>query len=313
MYMDLLARRFDRRKLLEGWVGAMLLGGIAAPFRGLRVASAASSDVQPANLGVLTIVAGGLDSRKPGEPENSDVLKICRVDVPNRTLRVISLPRDLYVDIPGFSPDKITRAYDFGSKADNGSFKAGAKTIRDTIEANFGVEVHGAVLTTFGGFEEVVDAFGGVDVNNPYDVADGEYPTTDYGVKSIYYPAGDIHLNGEEALEFSRTRHQDGDDGRVMRQELVIRGLLERSKDPDFEPNLTDLVNTHRKAIRTDLGKSKQLALALAAPDFSNDNVSFTTLANYIYGDYAGDMWIYSGDWNQIPGYVQGFLDGSIS
>jgi len=311
MIVELLAHRVNRRRLLEGWVGAMLLGGFTAPFRGYRV-SAAANDVQPANLGVLTIAAGGLDSRRPGEPENSDVLKICRVDVPNRTLRVVSLPRDLYVDIPGFQADKITRAYDFGSKA-TGNFKGGAQAIKDTIGENFGLEVDAVVLTTFGGFEDIVDAFGGVDVNNPYDVSDAEYPTVDYGVKSIYFPAGQIHLNGQEALEFSRTRHQDGDDGRVMRQELVIRGLLDRSKYSEGSADITDLMNAHRKSVRTDLGKSKQLALALAAPDFSNDNVLFTTLANYIYCDYAGDMWIYSGDWSQIPGYVQGFLDGSIS
>ena len=313
MQSDLFSRRFSRRSLLQGWVGAMLLGGFTAPFRGLRVASA-EGEVQPAHLGILTLVVGGLDTRQPGEPENSDVLKIARVDVPNRTVRVISLPRDLYVEIPGFYPDKITRAYDFGSKADNESFKAGAATVRDTIEHNFGISVDGAVMTTFGGFEDVVDALGGVDVNNPYDVADGEYPTIDYGYKSIYYPAGPLHLNGEEALEFSRTRHQDGDDGRVMRQELVIRGLLDRTHDPDISFSLPDLVTKHRKSIRTDLGKSKQLALALAAPDFTNDGVLFTTLTNYIYPDYApGGMWIYSGDWSQIPGYVQGFLDGSIS
>jgi len=290
----------------------MLLGGFTAPFRGYRV-SAASSAVQPASLGVLTIVAGGLDSRNPGEPENSDVLKLCRVDVPNRTLRVVSIPRDLYVTIPGFQQDKITRAYDFGTKANNESFKAGAQAIKDTIAQNFGVEVDAVILTTFNGFQDIVNAFGGVDVTNPYDVSDDAYPTPDYNVKSIYFPAGQIHLNGQEALEFSRTRHQDGDDGRVMRQELVIRGLLERSHSSDIKPSITDLLNKHRKSYDTDLGKSKQLALALSAPDFTNNDVSFTTLSNYIYGDYAGDMWIYSGDWSQIPGYVQGYLDGSIS
>jgi polyisoprenyl-teichoic acid--peptidoglycan teichoic acid transferase len=313
MQSDFFSRRFSRRSLLQGWVGAMLLGGFTAPFRGLR-ASATESDVQPANLGILTLAVGGLDTRLPGEPENTDVLKIARVDVPNRTVRVISLPRDLYLEIPGFGADKITRAYDFGSKADSGSFKAGAALVRDTLEHNFGISVDGAVMTTFGGFEDVVDALGGVDVNNPYDVADSEYPTIDYGYKSIYYPAGQLHLNGEEALEFSRTRHQDGDDGRVMRQELVIRGLLDRAHDPDISFSLPDLIATHRKSVRTDLGKSKQLALALAAPDFTNEGVVFTTLNGYIYADYAPNgMWIYSGDWNQIPGYVQGFLDGSIS
>jgi LCP family protein required for cell wall assembly len=312
MHSDFLSRRFSRRSLLEGWVGAMLLGGFTAPFRGLRVASA-EGEIQPANLGVLTLIVGGLDTRLPGEPENTDVLKIARVDVPNRTVRVISFPRDLYLEIPGFGADKITRAYDFGTKANNNSFKEGANTVRATIEHNFGISVDGVVMTTFGGFEKLVDAFDGVDVNNPYDIVDNEYPTIDYGYKSIYYPAGPLHLNGAQALEFTRTRHQDGDEGRVMRQELVIRGLLERAKDPEVAPNLDEMILTHRKAVRTDLGKSKQLALALAAPDFTNDGVVFTTINSFIYADYAPNgMWIYSGDWSQIPGYVQGFLDGSI-
>jgi hypothetical protein len=63
--------------------------------------------------------------------------------------------------------------------------------------------------------------------------------------------------------------------------------------------------------VRTDLDIPTRLALALAAPDFSNDNVSFATLDALIFSDYTPEgMWIYSGDWSQIPGYVQGVLGG---
>jgi LCP family protein required for cell wall assembly len=190
--------------------------------------------------------------------------------------------------------------------------KPGLQAVRDTITHNFGVETDGAVFTTFQGFMQIVDALGGVDVNNPYDVYDGEYPTFDYGIKEIYFPAGWIHLNGEQALEFSRTRHQDGDDGRSMRQDLVIRALLEKARDPGIADQLPELIQTYRSAIRTDLGRSKQLALALAAPNFSNDNVAFTTINGYVYPDTAPNgAWIYSGDWSSLPGFVQGFLAGA--
>jgi polyisoprenyl-teichoic acid--peptidoglycan teichoic acid transferase len=295
----------DRRSFV-GFIGGGL-AGLLVPL-GIRIAAAAT-DVE-----TLTLIVGGLDTRQPGEPENSDVLMLARVDLPSQTVRAISIPRDLYVEIPNVGYDKITRAYDYGSKADNGSFKGGAATMAATIADNFGVEVDGVVLTTFDGFVDIVDAFGGVDVDNPYDVYDAQYPTTDYGYKEIHFPAGQIHLNGEEALEFARTRHQDGDDGRVMRQQLVIRGLLDRARDPKIAPKLPSIVKKHRKSVRTDLKTAEQLALALAAPSFTNDGATFATLNGLIYPDTApGGMWIYSGDWSQIPGYVQGFLNGDAN
>lgn len=296
----------ERRSLLR-WVGGGIVGSVVAPVL-FRVATVAA---KAAETGPLTLIVGGLDSRQPDQPENSDVFMLARVDVANTTVRAVSIERDLYVQIPNFGYDKITRAYDYGSKADNGSFKGGAAAMVATAAANFGVEAQGVVLTTFEGLVDIVDAFGGVDVNNPYDVYDAQYPTPDYGTKEVFFPAGPNHLNGEQALEFSRTRHQDGDEGRIERQHLVIRALLDRARDASIAPRLPSIVKKHRKSVRTNLTNSQQLALTAAAPSFSNDGVSFTTLSGMIYPDTGpGGMWIYSGDWSQIPGYVQGFLGG---
>lgn len=286
----------------------------AAPLAARPLRALAQSDVAPARFsGPVTFICGGLDSRTPDEPENTDVLMLARVDLRAGTVRAISIPRDLYLEIPGYGYDKITRAYDFGSKADGGSFKAGAALVAQTVLSNFGVEADGVLLTTFTGFSEIVDALNGITVDNPYDVYDAEFPTPDYGTKEIFYPAGTNQLNGEQALEFARTRHQDGDDGRVMRQQLVLRALLDRASDAQISPDLPALVEAHKKAVRTDLGPSKRLALALAAPSFTNDGVAFGTLNGLIYADTAPNgMWIYSGDWGQIPGYVEAFLAGQV-
>jgi polyisoprenyl-teichoic acid--peptidoglycan teichoic acid transferase len=296
----------DRRSLLR-WIGGVVAGSVVVPLvTRAGAVVAAATDVK-----TLTLTVGGLDTRQPDQPQNSDVLMIARVDVPNRTVRAVSIPRDLYLEIPSFGYDKITRAYDYGSKADNGSFKGGAAAIVATVANNFGVETDGVVLTTFDGFVDIVDAFGGVDVDNPYDVYDAEYPTNDFGTKEVYFPAGGNHLNGEQALEFARTRHQDGDDGRVMRQHLVILALLERARDATIAAKLPSVVKKHRKSVRTNLSSAAQVALTAAAPSFTNDGVTFTTLNGMIYPDTGpGGMWIYSGDWSQIPGYVQGFLNG---
>lgn len=295
-------------------VAALLLTGIAAPVSNFARRAGAQEGVEPADIRKpLTLIVGGLDTREADQPENTDVLMLARVDLQQLSVRAISIPRDLYVEIPGYGYDKITRAYDFGSKADGGKFKPGAALVKETVTANFGVEAGGIVLTTFGGFQELINALGGIDVDNPYDLYDGEYPTTDYGYKEIFYPAGPIHLSGEEALEYARTRHQDGDDARVMRQQLVIRALLEQARNPDIAGELPGIVFDHASTIRTDLGPSKRLALALAAPSFSNDSVVFGTLNDLVYPDSTAEgMWIYSGDWSQIPGYVEGFLNGDF-
>ena len=304
-------RRLSARARLQS-LGLLLTGALLPAAKPGLVA--AQEGVEPVEFRrPITLLVGGLDSREPDQPENTDVIILARVDVPNATVRAISIPRDLFLEIPGFGADKITRAYDFGSKANGGSFKSGAQTVRETITWNFGVEMDGVVLTTFDGFIQLVDALGGIDVENPYDLYDGEYPTRDYGYKEIFYPAGWIHLNGEQALEFSRTRHQDGDDGRVMRQQLVIRALLERARDPELAPLLPEIMAENVSAVRTDLGPSKRLALALAAPDFTNDGVTFGNLNGLVYPDSTSSgMWIYSGDWSQIPGYVDGFLSGAF-
>lgn len=302
-----------RRVALQGLIGASAVAaGIKSQFAFAQ--DDTEDDVTPAKFNrPQTVIVAGLDSRQEGEPENSDVFMIARVDLEAKTVRAISIPRDLYIDIPGFGADKITRAYDFGSKAQNGKFKAGAELMKATVEYSFGVEVDSVVVTTFLGFEDIVDAFEGVDVINPYDLTDNEYPTLDYGYTTIFFPEGEQTLNGEQALQFCRTRHQDGDPGRVMRQQIVLRALLTKASDPANAGKLWDIVKENKKTVRTDLGPSKQLAYALVAPDFVNENVKFATLQEYVYDDTAPNgAWIYSGMWDQIPDFVSGFLDGTI-
>ena len=306
-----------RRAALKGVIAA---GSMSLALR-QKLSFAQDADSTPDDpdptperfTGPQTLLVGGLDYRGPGEAENSDVLMLCRIDLDKNTLRVLNINRDLYLEIPGFGADKITRAYDFGSASSNGEFKGGAELMKATIEHNFFIPVDSVVLTTFKGFEAVVDAFGGVTVENPYEVVDYEYPTEDYGIETIDFVAGELELDGENALKFCRTRHQDGDPGRVMRQQIVLRQLLEDALDEFDADSLWSLVKTNRDLVRTDLEPSKQLAYTLAVPDFTNDDIQFANLLDYMYSDYtAGGAWIYSGLWDQIPDFTESFLSGEI-
>jgi LCP family protein required for cell wall assembly len=300
-----------RRTILRA-VGAIPLAALSARYS-IRRALAQDDDGAPADITQLTVLIAGLDSREPDQPENADVFIIARIDVPNARVRAVGVPRDLYVSIPGFGYDKITRTYDFGSKANNGEFKYGAQTMIDTVAENFGIVADAVVATTFSGFEQIIDAVGGIEVDNPYDLYDAEFPTPDYGVKEIFFPQGHIHLDGADALDYVRTRHQDSDTGRIMRQQLVLLAMLKKVTSDEFRDQLPTLVEDYRKVVRNNLGRSRRLALALAAPSFTTESVEFTDLLSFVWGDTTSEgMWIYSGDWSQMPGYVQGFLNGTI-
>ena len=261
-------------------------------------------------------IVGAQEFVTPAALEPKDIytfLMVSRVNLVDNTVRTMSFPRDLYVEIPGVGADKINAA--FKAVAENGTdqWMQGMTATRNTIEQNFGLTIDAALSVRFEGVQEIVDTLGGITVVNPYDLRDDSYPTIDYGTKEIFYPAGEITLNGEQALEMMRTRHQDGDDGRVMRQQLVLTAMLEKIQDPANVTKLPELVESARDAVITTIPTEVQLQLLAAAPNIPVDNVYWGTITQLLWGDVvAGGMWVYQGDWAQLPGYVQGFLNGEF-
>lgn len=305
-----LETRLSRRAL--ALTGAALAG--AGAFRIVPTLAAQEQEIVAADLplkDVYTFLVAGLDTRSVEEPENTDVMMVSRVNLAAGTVRTMSFPRDLYVEIPGIGFDKINRAYDYGSKANNHDWNAGAALMAQTIQHNFGLEIDAVATTNFQGLPAVVDALGGIYIENPYDVYDATYPTEDYGTKEIYYPAGPLYLNGDQALELSRTRHQDGDDGRVMRQQLVLTALLQKAQDPSIITNLPALVEAARDAVKTNIPKDVQMQLIASVPSINVANVHWGVMTQYLWGDStASGMWVYQADWSTLPGYVQTWLAG---
>lgn len=277
---------------------------------------AAQDFVTPAAIepkDVYTFLVLGLDTRPDGQELNTDVMMVSRVNLVDNTVRTMSFPRDLYVEIPGIGLNKINAA--FKSVAENGDeqWMQGISATQATFEHNFGLTIDGALSVRFEGVEGIVDLFGGITIENPYDLSDSNYPTMDYGVTEIFFPAGEIQVNGEEALQLMRTRHQDGDDGRVMRQQLALSALLEAAQSPANIDELPELLDRGREYAITNIPIEVQAQLVAAVPDIPEDNVHWGTFTHLLWGDVvAGGMWVYQGDWSQLPGYVQAFLNGEI-
>jgi polyisoprenyl-teichoic acid--peptidoglycan teichoic acid transferase len=281
-------------------------------------AGAGSDSVSPAQVWpdtrFLTIMVLGVDARPEGGDQNADVIILARLDLQENTLRSISIPRDLQVDIPGYGPGKINGAYGIGMEQDPDNRVAGVAMMRDTIEYNFGVYIDDYVMVDFEGFKEVVDSIGGIDITVPETIVDEAYPTEDYGTRTFTVQAGRQHMEGETALAYARTRHQDSDDQRRERQMLVIQALLHKGQKIGSLTRVADLITALSGAALTSFQWDEQLALGSLALGFDTSNVRMANLEQPLIepGTAEDGAWIYTGNIGEISAYIEAVLSGAV-
>jgi LCP family protein required for cell wall assembly len=260
----------------------------------------------------LNILVLGVDTRADGGDQNADVIIIARLDLTERTMHSVSIPRDLLVEIPGHGEGKINGAYNFGVKERPDSRVAGVAMMRDTIEHNFGVAIDEYVMIDFEGFEEVVDSVGGIDITVPEAIHDTEYPTEDYGTTTLTIPAGRQHMDGETALAYARTRHGDSDDARRDRQILVIESLFNQGKQIGSLTRIADLIVALGDAALTSFHFDEQLGLAAIALDMNQSQIEMQSLEQSLIapGESADGAWVYVGDLAEISAFIEATLSG---
>lgn len=145
----------------------------------------------------------------------SDTLMVGTVDFYAKKLKIISIPRDTLLPIPGRSFMKVNSAYALG----------GDDLVRRTIEDFTGVDIDYVISVNYQGFVEIVDALGGVDITVEHDMNYDDRR----GDVHIHIEAGDHHFDGETALDYARYRHDaQGDFGRIERQQNLIRELFQQ-------------------------------------------------------------------------------------
>ena len=133
--------------------------------------------------------------------------------------RLLSIPRDLYVEIPGHGHDRINMAFEWG----------GAKLLTRTVRETFGVKIDHFVEVDFRGFRSLVQDVGGVWIPVDQRYFNKNVGTFETNYSDIDLQPGYQKLNGEQALAFARYRHDDSDIYRAARQQLVIREALRQS------------------------------------------------------------------------------------
>jgi polyisoprenyl-teichoic acid--peptidoglycan teichoic acid transferase len=172
----------------------------------------------------------GLDSREgEGVVTRTDTMILATVDPQQPYVGMLSIPRDLYLEIPGYGEERINAAHLLGEYAAEGG---GIPLAKQTVEQNFAVPVNHTVRLNFQAFVSIIDAAGGIDINVEDYIIDYEYPTADYGTTIIEFQAGEQHMNGETALIYARTRHGSSDFERAERQQQVITALMKKLANP---------------------------------------------------------------------------------
>jgi polyisoprenyl-teichoic acid--peptidoglycan teichoic acid transferase len=200
----------------------------------------------------MNILILGLD-RRPHETTfmtRSDTMILATVYPQGVYAGMLSLPRDLWVTLPGGSVGRINTAHFFAEANQPGS---GPQASMNTVRSNFGVDVHRYVRLDLIGFVRIVDAMGGIQLDVPRPLIDYEYPTYDYGTQVVTFEAGPQLLDGERALAYARIRHGSSDFQRAERQQLVLQAIFRRLLSPAAWPRLPLVAAEAARVLDTDL------------------------------------------------------------
>lgn len=234
------------------------LGYVLGFFGGLIALIAALLLFPPPRTNILLM---GLD-RRPGDTtfvSRTDTLILMTIHPQQNYAGMLSIPRDLWMTLPDGNANRINAAHFFAEADTPGN---GPSATVQTVQSNFGVDVHHFVRIDFAGFVQIVDAVGGIDVDVPAPLIDYEYPTYDYGVTTVEFAAGPQHMDGERALAYARIRHGSSDFLRAARQQLVIQAFIARLTQPGAWVRLPALLSAIGSSVTTDLTPLDMLRLA---------------------------------------------------
>lgn len=272
-------------------------------------------DILGIQEGVLTdssvknIALFGLDARENETTGRSDALMILTVDNRHDKLKITSILRDSEVSIDGYGYDKITHAYAYG----------GYELAINTINRNFNLDIEDYVTVNFIQMAEIVDAFGGVELNITEDEmneinnnlsmqqlesADANIQDSDY-----LHQSGDLLLNGNQAVAYARIRHLDSDDVRASRQQEVLMALMKSLKSKS-KLEYPGLIRKIMPMCETSLDFGDIMNMApIMFTDFQMETLSIPGEEEQAYGAYLDSgAWVYEYDLTAASQHISRFI-----
>ncbi|GGP06978.1 LCP family glycopolymer transferase [Oceanobacillus neutriphilus] len=219
----------------------------------------------------VNILLLGVDERD-GDAGRSDTMILLSLNPKTDSMVMLSIPRDTYVNIPDRGMDKINHAYAFG----------GTQLSVETVEQTFDLPVHSYIRVNMEGFEQGIDALGGVTVQN----------STAFSQDGHNFNEGNVNLNGEEALSYIRMRKQDsrGDMGRNERQRDVIVAAMDEAASFSSITKASNILDILGNNVQTDLDMKR---LQTLFKDYSGTRKNVETMEISGDGQTINGVWYY--------------------
>ncbi|MEJ2750375.1 MAG: LCP family protein, partial [Anaerolineae bacterium] len=227
----------------------------------------------------------GSDTPNGGE-SRTDTIIIVAINRDTLTASMVSLPRDLYVYIPGGLMNRINTAVTRGDETDYEG--GGVGLLEQTILYNFGIPIHYYARVDFAAFQEIVDAMGGVDMAVSCRLKDWRLKSPELDVNDednwerFTLEPGIYHMDGDLALWYARSRLTTSDFDRGRRQQQLLRAMLNQGVDLDLLSQVPTLWNTFKSEVETDMDIGLLLQLAAIAPNIRDNGIQNLYLGNQV-------------------------------
>jgi LCP family protein required for cell wall assembly len=268
----------------------------------------------------LIILAVGTDSR----PDNylyglGDVIRIVRADFVGKEISLMSIPRDLWVEIPelkarGITHGKLSEAYSWGTEG-MGYYQSdagGAGLLTLTLEHNFGVRFDRYFTVNMQTFKKMISGIGGIYIYVSTTLDGRTDPRQPKQPKYGYFEPGNYVLDGGEALMYARIRKMDNDFRRQERQTQLLKEIRKRVLSPDIIDAVPDLIELFQDRVLTDLSPEEITQLSCLALSVDASDIHYSMLDKDMLTSFttATGQAALRGDPDQISRALQGFIAG---
>ncbi len=238
----------------------------------------------------------------------TDTIIVASLNNETNKASMVSIPRDLWLDIPGYGSSRINKIYDvlkekYGSEEALGVLKGGVENIT-------GVDIPYYVKIDFQGFTKIIDSLGGVEVMVESQIDDRAYPKADQsGYERFFLSAGLQELDGETALKYARSRHSTSDFDRAERQQKLLQSIKAKAEDQKLLTSpllLKRLYDDFTEHLETNLKISELITLGDFAKNFDQDELAMAVLKDQDIVDFGSFLYtpereLYGGAFVLIP------------